>query len=149
MLTIVIIALIVTAAVAVLVFGRGRIRDRGGRGLERRIGPEYDRAIADLFQLHRIDPDTPLEDQIRRLVRACPITDLEVDAAAVSGATLCRRAMPSMGRHRRTGVGTAAVGGAGRLPDGGLRAKFIEATRDSAMPPSRNAHRSGLIRRTG
>ncbi|MFJ9967636.1 hypothetical protein [Streptomyces avermitilis] len=47
MLTIVITAVIVTAAVAVLVFGRGRIRDRGGRGLKRRCGPEYDRAIAD------------------------------------------------------------------------------------------------------
>lgn len=47
MLTIVITAVIVTAAVAVLVFGRGRTRDRGGRGLKRRFGPEYDRAIAD------------------------------------------------------------------------------------------------------
>lgn len=47
MLTIVITAVMVTAAVAVLVVGRGRIRDRGGRGLKRRFGPEYDRAIAD------------------------------------------------------------------------------------------------------
>lgn len=47
MLTIVITAVIVTAAVAVLVVGRGRIRDRGGRGLKHRFGPEYDRAIGD------------------------------------------------------------------------------------------------------
>ncbi|WP_329293150.1 hypothetical protein [Streptomyces sp. NBC_01455] len=47
MLTIVITAVIVTAAVTVLVVGRGRILDRGGRGLKHRFGPEYDLAIAD------------------------------------------------------------------------------------------------------
>jgi hypothetical protein len=47
MLTIVIIAVIVIAAFAVLVAGRGRIRDGGGRGLKHRFGPEYDHAVAD------------------------------------------------------------------------------------------------------
>ncbi|WP_030615468.1 hypothetical protein [Streptomyces fulvoviolaceus] len=47
MLTIVIIAVIVIAAVTVLVIGRGRIRDGGGRGLKHRFGPEYDRAVTD------------------------------------------------------------------------------------------------------
>lgn len=47
MLTIVIIAVIVIAAVTVLIIGRGRIRDGGGRGLKHRFGPEYDRAVTD------------------------------------------------------------------------------------------------------
>ncbi|MFF1674534.1 hypothetical protein [Streptomyces sp. NPDC058256] len=47
MLATVIIAVIVIAAVAVLVVGRGRIRDGGGRGLKHRFGPEYDRAVVD------------------------------------------------------------------------------------------------------
>lgn len=47
MLTIVITAVIVIAAVAVLVVGRGRIRDGSGRGLKHRFGPEYDHAVAD------------------------------------------------------------------------------------------------------
>jgi hypothetical protein len=47
MLTIVIIAVIVIAAVVFLVVGRGRIRADGGRGLKHRFGPEYDRAVTD------------------------------------------------------------------------------------------------------
>lgn len=47
MLTIVITAVIVIAAVTVLTVGRGRIRDGGGRGLKDRFGPEYDRTVAD------------------------------------------------------------------------------------------------------
>jgi hypothetical protein len=47
MLTIVITAVIVIAAVAFFVVGRGRIRAGGGRGLKHRFGPEYDRAVAD------------------------------------------------------------------------------------------------------
>ncbi|MGW0632883.1 hypothetical protein [Streptomyces sp. NPDC002758] len=47
MLTIVIISVIVIAAVAVLIVRRGRMRAGGGRGLKRRFGPEYDRAVAD------------------------------------------------------------------------------------------------------
>lgn len=45
--TIVITAVIAIAAVAVLLAGRGRIRDGGERGLKHRFGPEYDRALAD------------------------------------------------------------------------------------------------------
>lgn len=45
--TIVITAVIVIAAVAILIVGRGRIRAGGGRGLKHRFGPEYDRAVAD------------------------------------------------------------------------------------------------------
>ena len=47
MLTIVIIAGIVIAAVVLFFVGRGRIRAGGGRGLKHRFGPEYDRAVAD------------------------------------------------------------------------------------------------------
>ncbi|MFI6567273.1 hypothetical protein [Streptomyces sp. NPDC050534] len=47
MLTIVIIAVIVIAAVAFFIIGRGHIRADGGRGLKRRFGPEYDRAVTD------------------------------------------------------------------------------------------------------
>ncbi|MDO0934390.1 hypothetical protein QQY66_22915 [Streptomyces sp. DG2A-72] len=47
MLTIVIIAVIVIAAVVLFLVGRGRIRAGGGRGLKHRFGPEYDRAVAD------------------------------------------------------------------------------------------------------
>ncbi len=47
MLTIVIIAVIVIAAVILFAVGRGRIRDGEGRGLKHRFGPEYDRAVAD------------------------------------------------------------------------------------------------------
>ncbi|RPF37353.1 hypothetical protein [Streptomyces sp. TLI_185] len=47
MLTIVITAVIVIAAVILFVVGRGRIRAGGGRGLKHRFGPEYDRAVAD------------------------------------------------------------------------------------------------------
>ncbi|MFD6552571.1 hypothetical protein [Streptomyces sp. NPDC058398] len=46
MLTIVIIAVIVIAAVILFIVGRGRIRADGGRGLKHRFGPEYDRAVA-------------------------------------------------------------------------------------------------------
>ncbi|MFF4504888.1 hypothetical protein [Streptomyces sp. NPDC001401] len=47
MITVVIIAVIVIAAVTALIVGRGRIRDGGGRGLKHRFGPEYDRAVTD------------------------------------------------------------------------------------------------------
>ncbi|MFD9196361.1 hypothetical protein ACFWCA_50255, partial [Streptomyces phaeochromogenes] len=47
MLTIVIIAVIVIAAVALFLVGRGRIRAGGGHGLKQRFGPEYGRAVAD------------------------------------------------------------------------------------------------------
>ncbi|MFD9116585.1 hypothetical protein [Streptomyces bottropensis] len=47
MLTIVIIAVIVIAAVGLFLVGRERIRAGGGHGLKHRFGPEYDRAVAD------------------------------------------------------------------------------------------------------
>ncbi|TRO55627.1 hypothetical protein [Streptomyces sp. IB201691-2A2] len=47
MLTIVIIAVIVIAAIVLFLVGRGRIRAGGGHGLKHRFGPEYDRAVAD------------------------------------------------------------------------------------------------------
>ncbi|NEA66645.1 hypothetical protein G3I56_29615 [Streptomyces sp. SID12488] len=47
MLTIVIIAVMVIAAVIFFVVGRGRFRAGEGRGMKRRFGPEYDRAVAD------------------------------------------------------------------------------------------------------
>ncbi|MFC8194124.1 hypothetical protein ACFUTV_01905 [Streptomyces sp. NPDC057298] len=47
MLTIVIIAVIVIAAVVLFLVGRARIRAGGGRELKHRFGPEYDRAVAD------------------------------------------------------------------------------------------------------
>ncbi|KAB1986470.1 hypothetical protein [Streptomyces triticiradicis] len=46
MLTIVIIAVLVIAAVAILIVARGHIHADGGRGLKHRFGPEYDRAVA-------------------------------------------------------------------------------------------------------
>lgn len=46
MITVVIIAVLVIAAAALLYVVRGRTRGAGGRGLKRRFGPEYDRAVA-------------------------------------------------------------------------------------------------------
>ncbi|MEV6514134.1 hypothetical protein AB0M61_49615 [Streptomyces sp. NPDC051642] len=46
MITIVVIAVVVIAAVILFIVGRGRIRADGGRGLKHRFGPEYERAVA-------------------------------------------------------------------------------------------------------
>ncbi|MEV2227465.1 hypothetical protein AB0H69_02615 [Streptomyces phaeochromogenes] len=46
MFTVVIIAMIVIGLATLLYLGRGRARGSGGRGLKRRFGPEYDRALA-------------------------------------------------------------------------------------------------------
>jgi hypothetical protein len=46
MFTVVIIAVIVIGLATLLYLGRGRARGSGGRGLKRRFGPEYDRAVA-------------------------------------------------------------------------------------------------------
>jgi hypothetical protein len=46
MFTVVIIAVIVIGLATLLYLGRGRARGNGGRGLKRRFGPEYDRAVA-------------------------------------------------------------------------------------------------------
>jgi hypothetical protein len=45
MFTVVIIAMIVIGMATLLYLGRGRARGSGGRGLKRRFGPEYDRAV--------------------------------------------------------------------------------------------------------
>jgi hypothetical protein len=55
---IVIAAVIVVAAgVAFVILGRGRLQGAGGRGLKRRFGPEYDRAVS------RHDGDTAAAEQ--------------------------------------------------------------------------------------
>ncbi|MEV6171360.1 hypothetical protein AB0L99_24375 [Streptomyces sp. NPDC051954] len=46
MFTVVIIAVIVIGLATLLYFGRGRAGGGGGRGLKRRFGPEYARAVA-------------------------------------------------------------------------------------------------------
>ncbi|GGO59127.1 hypothetical protein [Streptomyces lasiicapitis] len=45
MITVVIIAVLVVAAATLVYVVRGRTRGGGGRGLKRRFGPEYDRAV--------------------------------------------------------------------------------------------------------
>ncbi|MFC7262379.1 hypothetical protein [Streptomyces lutosisoli] len=46
MFTVVVIVVIAIGLAALLYTGRGRARGSGGRGLKRRFGPEYDRAVA-------------------------------------------------------------------------------------------------------
>ncbi|MCT9079164.1 hypothetical protein [Streptomyces fulvoviolaceus] len=46
MFTVVVIVLIVIGLATLLYTGRGRVQGSGGRGLKRRFGPEYDRAVA-------------------------------------------------------------------------------------------------------
>lgn len=57
MFIVVIIAVIVIGSATLLYLGRGRIRGHGGRGLKRRFGPEYARAVA------RQDGDTRAAEQ--------------------------------------------------------------------------------------
>ncbi|MFJ1607989.1 hypothetical protein ACIOHS_32095 [Streptomyces sp. NPDC088253] len=46
MITVVVIAVLVIGLATLLYTGRGRARGSGGRGLKRRFGPEYERAVA-------------------------------------------------------------------------------------------------------
>ncbi|MER5660162.1 hypothetical protein [Streptomyces mirabilis] len=46
MITVVVIAVLVIVLVTLRYTGRGRARGSGGRGLKRRFGPEYERAVA-------------------------------------------------------------------------------------------------------
>lgn len=57
MITVVIIAVLVIAAATLFYVVRGRTRGGGGRGLKRRFGPEYDRAVT------RHDGDTKGADR--------------------------------------------------------------------------------------